>query len=275
MLKKLLLNTAAVSVCGICLTAFNSHAASIDDVASVARSLGFPESYIQQGYNQYYENPDKYTPEVLDSAISQLYGYEAQLKQQLGITGGGESEPATEAPAATEAPTVLTTANSTQPSQETVTTTAAAEESSNSVSDKPETKEFINMTLEEKRAYIATLSPKEQQAFFNTLSPEELKSIVKQLPSDDKLDVVDSFVKAGDAMGIKVTVDDIKGNDIKMSMRNENGELIDVASVGVAVENTGHNYTKLYSISAAMILAAFGSLCLVIRKCFRKRSENE
>lgn len=274
MFKKLLSSAAAVSVCGICLTAFNSHAASIDDVASVARSLGFPESYIQQGYNQYYENPDKYTPEVLDSAISQLYGYEEQLKEQLGISGGNVP---TTAPAATEAPTEFSGTNSTQPSQETTTATAANETTSNniSVSDRPDKKDFINMTLEEKRAYIATLSPEEQQAFFSTLSPEELKSIVKQLPSNDKLDVVDSFVKAGDAMGIKVTVDDINGNDIKMSMRNENGELIDVASVGVVVENTGHNYTKLYSISAAMILSAFGGLGLVIKKCFRKRSENE
>ena len=285
MIKKSLIKLGAFSalMCGLCSAgAISADAATVDDVAATARRLGFPESVIQQGYNEYYADPDMYTPEDLDYAISYLIAYESDIKQQLGIS----TEPTSTA--TTVSATVTSTAasgSSAQTTTQTVKPTEPASSSSGSPSGTASSEsgssqtdvrggltesDFINMSLEEKRDYVSKLSPDEQQQFFNTLSPDELKSIVKQLPTDDKAVAIDNFVKAGEAMGIKVTVDSIIDDTISMSMRNSDGELVDVASVGVIVEDTGYDYRGLLALSGAFILAAAGGLWLIIRKCFRK-----
>ena len=274
MIKKFLLNisTAVISACTVCACAINAGAATIDDVAATARRLGFPESVIQQGYNQYYEDPELYTSDVLDDAISYLYTYEKDLKAQLGIVDA-PSEPETSQPEVNEPTTSETNKPGQEKPSEPQSTTSGSAAISPEIPNKPSDDEFTNMTLDEKRDYIASLTPQQQQQFFNSLSADALKSIVKQLPTDDKAGVANSFVKAGEAMGIKVTVDKISDDGISMSMRNNNGELIDVASVGVIVENTGYDYRGIFALSASLILAAAGALWMVIRKCFRRETE--
>lgn len=274
MIKKFLLNisTAVISACTVCACAINAGAATIDDVAATARRLGFPESVIQQGYNQYYEDPELYTSDVLDDAISYLYTYEKDLKAQLGIVDA-PSEPETSQPEVNEPTTSETNKPGQEKPSEPQSTTSGSAAISPEIPNKPSDDEFTNMTLDEKRDYIASLTPQQQQQFFNSLSADALKSIVKQLPTDDKAGVANSFVKAGEAMGIKVTVDKISDDGISMSMRNNNGELIDVASVGVIVENTGYDYRGIFALSASLILAAAGALWMVIRKCFRRETK--
>jgi len=274
MIKKFLLNisTAVISACTVCACAINAVAATIDDVAATARRLGFPESVIQQGYNQYYEDPELYTSDVLDDAISYLYTYEKDLKAQLGIVDA-PSEPETSQPEVNEPTTSETNKPGQEKPSEPQSTTSGSAAISPEIPNKPSDDEFTNMTLDEKRDYIASLTPQQQQQFFNSLSADALKSIVKQLPTDDKAGVANSFVKAGEAMGIKVTVDKISDDGISMSMRNNNGELIDVASVGVIVENTGYDYRGIFALSASLILAAAGALWMVIRKCFRRETK--
>ena len=268
MIKKFLvgISTAALTVCGIFAFGINASAATIDEVASTARSLGFPESYIQQGYNQYYEDPSLYTPDVLDDAIAYLYNYESEIKSKLGIS---------------DAPEASVTTAADNKSDQTVTQTNVPDNkkddssASAAIPNKPTPDEFINMTLDEKRDYVSTLTPEQQQQFFNGLSADELKSIVKQLPSDDKVDVMDTFIQAGEAMGIKVTVDEINNDGISMSMRNNKGELIDVAAVGVVIEDTGYDYRGIFALSGALILAACAGLWFVIKKCFGREAEDE
>jgi len=146
---------------------------------------------------------------------------------------------------------------------------------SGSSSDRINQKDFINMTLEEKLAYVASLPEDERQAFMHSLSAEELKSIVKQLPVDDKAVIVDKFVEVGESMGVEVTVDEISDENVSMLMKNEKGELIDIATVGVIVDDTGYDYRLIYSICGACIIAAAGGIWLVIRKCFNKNETEE
>ena len=134
------------------------------------------------------------------------------------------------------------------------------------------------MTLEEKQNYVASLSPEDQTAFLNSLSPDELKSVVKQLPTDEKASVLDNFAKASSSLGVNVTVDEISNDSVSISMRNNKGELVDVASLGVIVEETGYDYRPVYLIAAAMLLAAAGGIWLVLRRFFindKKEAENE
>lgn len=268
---------SAAAVCGTVSAAPAAFAATIDDVAAVARQYGIPESAIQQGYNEYYADPDIYTSEHFDSAIAYIEAYHQDIINQL--TGGsGNPQPPTEAPVQTEP---ATTAAST----ETVTKPASSGESSpqtptgeNSIPNRVPEKDFINMTLEEKQNYVASLSPEDQTAFLNSLSPDELKSVVKQLPTEEKASVLDNFAKASSSLGVNVTVDEISNDSVSISMRNNKGELVDVASLGVIVEDTGYDYRPVYLIAAAMLLAAAGGIWLVLRRFFindKEEAENE
>lgn len=283
MLKKSLITLVSCLLCAASATAVSASATTIDDVVETARRLGFPESIVQQGYNQYYADPDMYTEDDLDYAITYLYEYEAEIKSQLGIT---------DVPTEPETPATDPTESTTSNEQQTTDTgsqnsgnngnnsgssssgnSGTENNSSSTAIDRISEEEFLSMTLEEKREYISTLSPEEQQIFFSTLSPEELKNIVKQLPTDDKVEVMDTFVKAGESMGVKVTVNEITDDTISMTVKNPQGELLDVAAVGVIVEDTGYDYTGLFAFSGFLVLAAGGALWLVIRKCFGRNGE--
>ena len=268
---------SAAAVCGTVSAAPAAFAATIDDVAAVARQYGIPESAIQQGYNEYYADPDVYTSEHFDSAIAYIEAYHQDIINQL--TGGSDNpQTPTEAPVQTEPAT-------TETSTETITKPASSGESSpqapadeSTIPNRVPEKEFINMTLEEKQNYVASLSPEDQTAFLNSLSPDELKSVVKQLPTDEKASVLDNFAKASSSLGVNVTVDEISNDSVSISMRNNKGELVDVASLGVIVEDTGYDYRPVYLIAAAMLLAAAGGIWLVLRRFFindKKEAENE
>lgn len=273
MIKKFLSGICAASLmtAGIIMSGLASNAATIDEVAETARKLGFPENAIQQGLNQYYEDPDLYTDDVLDDAIAYLYEYESDLKAQLGITD-------TTSDGTSSSDTTEQHTDSTSDSTESQTTNTFSEDSttSGSTTDSEfiDESDFNEMTLDEKREYISTLSTEDQQTFFNSLSADTLKNIVKQLPTDDKAEVLDTFVKAGEAMGIYVTVDEMNDESISMSMKNSSGELIDVASVGVIIEDTGYDYRGIFLVSGTLIITAIGILWLLLRKCFKKEAED-
>ena len=89
--------TAAVAV-SAALCSLTSNAATVDDVAAVARSYGYSEEDIQAGYNAYYENPDKYTPDILDQVIAYLHAAGNQI-----IATAPQEEAAPETPIETGA----------------------------------------------------------------------------------------------------------------------------------------------------------------------------
>ncbi len=335
-MKKLIANIAvsALTLSGILASGLASNAATLDDVVETARNYGIPETMIQQGFSQYYQNPDMYNSQDFDNAIYYIENYHQSIIDSFmgDIDTEQTTQPSTESEEATQLPssnkgtseessegasdsneeniqpetgssegTVTdtpvqsgntqqssggsTSANGNSSTQQTPTASAGNNSSSGnntdnnagstSNGDRISQKEFINMTLEEKQAYVASLPEDERQAFMHSLSAEELKSIVKQLPVDDKAVIVDKFVEAGESMGIEVTVDEISDDNVSMIMKNEKGELIDIATVGVIVEDTGYDYSLVYSICGACIIAAAGGIWLVIRKCFNKNETEE
>ncbi len=240
--------------------------------------------------NQYYADPDLYTSDDLDYAIEQLYLYEKQIKEELGISTENPTEPSTdpsvtptepsEQPSTNSGSNNGTTAPPTNPTQGGSSSNGNSGEASNggTTFERISEEEFLKMTLEEKKSYISTLTPQEQQIFFSMLTPEELKNIVKQFPTDQKAEVVDTFVNAGESLGVNITVNEITDESISMTMKDNEGELLDVAAVGVIVEDTGYDYTTLFAVSGGFVLIAGGALWLVIRKCFgnnNKEAENE
>lgn len=274
-MKKLFVQLAASAavMCGIFAGALSANAATVDDVAAVARQYGYPEDFIQQGYNMYYAEPDKYTSEHFEQAIATIINGGEELKQQYfpdyttpPVSGEGTTQ-------------IVTTTAPTQGGSTQVTTPSSSGNAHSGVSfDRISKEEFINMTYDEKKAYIASLTEQQAQEFMNSLSPEELKSMMSQLPTDQKLEQVDTMAQAGDKLGMNLSVDEITDDKLSLQIRDEDGTLVGVAAAGVTVEDTGYDYRLLFSVSGMLIVAAVGGLLLVARKCFGKQeigAENE
>lgn len=266
----------------------SANAASAADAAAVARSLGIPEEFIQQGWNAYYANPEKYPPEVIDSYIEILYGMgQDAIDQLIRDNGGTVTPPQT----VTTAPPVTTAAVTTKTSKTTKTTTAAAQGSS-PTPDKPDdgsitltmpdgstftrvnSAKFAAMTLDEKRAYINTFTPEQQSVFLANLSPEDYKSLLKQMDIDSKVQVLDSVTGITNDMGLNITVDELTDDDLTLSMRDENGQLVAIGSAGDTVADTGYDRRMLFAAAAGLIAAGGAGVFVLKKKCFRK-DENE
>ena len=256
-------------------------------LSAVARSLGIPEEFIQQGWNAYYANPEKYPPEVIDSYIEILYGMGQDAIDQL-ITDHGGTVTAPQ-PAVTTAPPVTTAA---------VTTKTAAASQGNSTTpaqpstpDKPggdltltmpdgstftrvSSAEFAAMTLEEKRAYLVGFTPEQQSVFLANLSPEDYKSLLKQMDIDSKIQVLDNVTGITDDMGLNITVDELTDDNLTISMRNEEGQLVAIGSAGDTVASTGYDRRAFFAAAAGLIAAGGAGMFLLTKKCFRK-DENE
>ena len=67
-------------------------------------------------------------------------------------------------------------------------------------------------------------------------------------------------------MGLNMQIEDIEGDKLSMSIRDDNGTLIDVSNVGVVVADTGYDYTLFAIISGIIVLAASFGLYVVFKK---------
>ena len=230
---------AIAAAVGITLCGFSANATTIDDVAAAARAKGIPEYVIQAGYNNYNQNPGSYSSNDFDNAIVCLDLYKDNLDKAIdeyfGVT---ETEIQTTAAAPTE-----------NTSTQTTTISPANEEKIISQA------EFIKMTLEEKLAFVNKLSDSEKAKFLNGLSNEERNSILKQLSTEQKIDILSNFIDAGNSMGLNFQIEDINNDSLSMSIRNENGDLIDVSGIGSTVEDTGYDY-RLFAKIAGIIVSA-------------------
>ncbi|MCQ2417300.1 MAG: hypothetical protein MJ071_05770 [Oscillospiraceae bacterium] len=124
-------------------------------------------------------------------------------------------------------------------------------------------KPFDQMTLEEMRAYIDSLPYDERVAFIATLTPEQRRSILKQLPNEQKTEIAAGMVDFGSQLGLSVSIDKINADDLQLSIRNQDGELIDSSSLGFTVDATGWDTTYLFLGSLCMILTACSGIYLL------------
>ncbi len=260
---------ASISIWG---NTFSVQAATVDDVASVARSLGVSESVIQQGYNEYYKNPDKYTSQDFDNAISCLYLYEEDLDdmiaQYFGVPNNNNNNSTTQ-PATTAPP------NQTKPSDDNANNNKTPEGTNPSNNERPiKQSDFINMTMQEKIDFVNSLPENERQNFIANLTNEERNSILKQLSADEKISILSNFVDFGNTMGLNFQIDNITDESLAMSVRNKDGDLVDISTVGVSVEDTGYDY-RLFAVIAgsAILLSAFGIYIIAKRLSSSEKSE--
>ena len=247
----------------------SASATTVDDVAAVARAYGYSEDDISTGYNAYYANPEKYPSEVLDQAIAYLH---ASGNQIIATAPKQTNDPVTTTTAA-ETPTEAQQDAPTDTEQQTVggiTLTA----SDGSVFTRISREEFISMSYDDKMAYVHSFTPEQQQAIIDDLSPEEYRVLIKQSPAEQKLKVVEKLSEAAGEMGINITVDEITDDSLTVAMRNDKGELLNISTAGVAVDDTGYDRRGLLAASAAFIGIGITSALLLMRRMKKNETEN-
>ncbi|MDE5946892.1 MAG: hypothetical protein K2G63_06295 [Oscillospiraceae bacterium] len=267
--------SAFIVVCSMSLTALNANGATIDDCAEVARSYGVSESIIQSAYNAYYSNPDAYTPEDFETAINtlHLYGTDSDLviKQYFGITDTPQNPDSSSVPDSN--PDSVSDSDLTSDSNPDPVIGDTDNNNSDSSSDNQSggisSSDFINMSIDDKVSYVQSLPENERAGFIENLTTEERNSIIKQLPMDNKTELLSRFVEAGEQMGLNMTVDNIDGDNISVSVRNNDGVLVDQSGLGATVEDTGYDYRMLFALVSAGIAISSAGIYFIFRKILK------
>lgn len=271
-LTKIIAGTAVIiSLCAVPMT---SHGATPEEAEAAARSCGMSEEMIQFFWNQYYTNPGNYPPEKIDEMIAEMYATKGIVAPTVPYNPDAEVPVATEPPVTVpENPdTTATTADApvdVPVSDGSITLTMP----DGSVITRISKEQFISLSYDEKMTYLSTFTEEQQKVIINSLSPEEYKSMLKQLPMEDKMNVVDSLAEVGESMGLNVSVDEISNENLSYSMKNENGEIVAVASVKENVENTGYDRRGLFAVAGAFVMTGIAGLFMLVKKCLKAENE--
>lgn len=278
---------AAGSLC--CGAGIHAAAITVDDVAQKAREVGFPEEQVQLGYN--YWATGQYTEADLEAAYAKLCEYDTQADDKIDsiFDTGSTAEPTPTEPDRT--------GNETQPVQPPVNSSAdagnAGNTSSNSTADsaadsgnaggtsgsvdssapaptQPVTNpvssyDFIMMSLDEKIAYVNSMSPEDKENFLNNLTPGERNSIIKQMNVNDQAELLQGYIDAAKGMNMNIAVDSISAEGIAITVRDDEGTIIDKSATGITIDETGISYDGLLAASAAAVLLAAAGFVLVYR----------
>lgn len=269
MLKKIILGFS-LSICAAFALFAGGMAASaltIDDVWDAAREAGYPEDVIQSSYNQAaaYEDPSQWTQQDLQDVIDYI---KSGAAEKYFTTGPQQTQVVTTTTTTTAVTTVADDPGTdvpepTAPVNPPVTLTMEDGTTITRIS----TKEFIALSYEEKQAYIATFPPDQQQFILDNLTPEEKRSILKQLPMDQKIETIDGMKGFMEQFGIQMTIDDVSDDTVKLTMLNNDGEVIGKSSLGKdVVENTGYDRRWVYCTAGGLFLGALAATIFVIRR---------
>lgn len=272
-LIKILAGTALfMSICAVPMTSF---AATPEEAEAVARQYGIPEETIQVFWNEYYTNPELYPPEKIDELIEQFKAY------QSGIITNVPYDPTAQVPTATQTTVAPAVDNPELDSPDDDGGTAVADDSitltmpDGTTFTRISAEKFIALSYEDKMTYLSTFPEEQQTVIINNLTPAEYRSLMKQLPTEDKLNVIDNLTEISDSMGVNLTVDEFSDNSLSFSMKNQEGELVGVGSVNDTIEKTGYDRRGILATAGAFIMTGIAGMFLLIKKCFSRETDNE
>lgn len=259
--------TAGAVICLALSAPIYSYAATPEEAAELARQYGYSEDLIQQGWNEYYANPELYPPEVIDQYMEQLRQSGSKI-----VTNVPYDPNATVPAAATQTTSTTTTAagSGTTPVRSGDITLTMPDGSTFTRISK---EAFIALSYEDKQAYLATFTTEQQNIIIQNLSPEEYKSLLKQLPTDKKLEVIDDMKKITDDMNLNLVVDEINDDNLTVLMKNKDGELVAVGQAKEVVENTGYDRRGILAAAGALFCTAVAGMFIVAKKCFGRESD--
>lgn len=276
---------ASLLACGCLIggSAFSAAAVTVDEVAQKAREVGFPEDQVQLGYN--YWATGNYTQADLEMAYAKLCEYDVQADEKVdsifdtpvqtptnppatepdrtgddsssasGSSGGGSSSDSSSSSSssASGSSTSSTGSSSGTASGGTVTST-----------------DFINMTLDQKIAYVNSMTPADKETFLNNLTPAERNSIIKQMNINDQADLLQGYIDAAKGMNMNIAVDSISEQGIAVTIRDNDGTVMDKTAMGgVTIDETGISHTGLLACTsgaALLAIAGFAGLHRYLRR---------
>ena len=254
----------AALVCAAAAIPGSANAATPDEAAEVARSYGYSEEDIQQAYNEYNENPELYPPEKIDEYIEKL----REIHDENIVTVTQSDNVVIPALTTTAIPADELDAMTPEEKEKKLPVTIT--DSNGETISRISRDAFIDLSYKEKLAYLSTFTPSQQQAIINDLSPDENKSMMKQLPTDQKLQVIDKITEITDDMNLNVTVIDVTDSSVKVAMKNKDGELVSITDSAPSVENTGYDRRWVLAVCSGLFFSAAAGLYVVMRKCFGK-----
>ena len=277
--KKISALCAGILTACVCGAHLSVSAYTPDEVAEKAREAGWPETLIQTGYNQWASG--EYSQDELNEAYDSVLEYNEQTEEFIYNQFGIDPDEARQKIAEKEAQ--KETQPETQQDSQTTQETQASETSSSETETQAETtepkfisdSEFISMNMDEKKDYVNSLSSDEKTEFISSLSTEARTSIIKQLPTEDKVAIMQKYIDTAGTMGMNVTVDELTEKDISVTVRNNDGIVIDKAEVGVVIDETGISHTQpllFAGISILISAAGFGWLYWYIKHTEREDS---
>lgn len=118
---------------------------------------------------------------------------------------------------------------------------------------------------------FSEMTDEEKKEFVQNLSDSEKKEIIKNLDTDTQLEIIDSIIGVGSELGINVTLETLTDDKLEYSIRDENGQVLDITGMGNIVDNTGFDYTVLYISAAAVILLSSSGLIFMSKINSSKR----
>ena len=299
-MRKLILMTAAAGAMLIAGTAFSARAqaATLDQVVAAAREYGYSDDEIQTAINKYESDmaadPYAYDEYDMDMIIQQI---KANGKRVVDTVPYDPNVTIPALTATTTAAADVTTSAAEPGGDEPASTTASSagavqsgdnnqggadqpqppqEESDDITLTMPDgstftrisAERFIALSYEDKLLYLGTFTPEQQQVFIDNLTPAERRSMMKQLPTDKKVEVVDGMKDIADSFGLNLTVDEMSDDSLVIAMKDEEGTLVSVSRAGDVIEDTGYDRRGLLAAAAGLVMLGIAGIAAVGRKYF-------
>ncbi len=240
---------ATVLAAACMLPCMNTYAATEADVIEAVRANGWPDWMVQTVSNSI--SGGGFTSDQYDKMIAQIGAYDAEIEkqvaEQLGITLPEKEEAPTESTGSTSGSTSGNTGGS----------------SGN--------KTFADMTLEEKKAYLNSMTEAEQQEFLSSLSAEDRNSLIKQMGLSQKAELVAGFKDILSEFGITVSIEELTDENISISTLDENGNILGISSMSMKVDPTGSSRAlPIIGGTGLLLVSAAGTVFLLRGKSEKK-----
>ncbi len=249
-----------------------ANAATVSEVAELARQAGYSEEMIQQGINEW--SSGNYTQADLDEVYVALGGYISDtddLIEDILLSGDGDATSTDTSQSDSDDSSANDEASDTSNDTGDVANACSTDEDSDTSISEAQTgegeddashpatissEEFVAMTLEEKQTYVASLSEEEQTEFVAGLTQEEKNSILKQMSIASKADLLSSYISVAESMGVSVTVDELTDSNISVTMRDADGNVVDTLAVGTSVDMTGLDNRGVFLLVGILLTLA-------------------
>lgn len=248
---------AAAVLIGIAAVPLSASAATPEEAAEIARSYGISEETIQECWNEFYANPELYPPEEIDRILAEFI--ERMEEVSTTVPYNPDAKP----------PVITTVANSDSDKDNPTSKQIELKTPDGKTFSRISAEDFIAMSYEDKQIYLSTFTPEQQAIIMENLTPEEYKSLLKQMPTDNKLEVINGLTDIANGFGLNVNVDEITNENVVLSIKNKEGELVAVSSAKETVENTGYDRRGIFAGAAALIFAGAAGMFVLVKKCFR------